>query len=53
MNWAIQLDGRDSIIVMPYYPEFDPWALKRIKFVERGKPNFDIVKPDDSVWGIA
>ena len=48
--WAIQLDGEDSQIVFPYFPEQE-WVSKRIKFLSRGKPVYDKIKPGDSVWG--
>lgn len=48
--WAIQLDGEDSQIVFPYFPEQE-WVSKRIKFVSRGEPVYDIIKPGDNIWG--
>ena len=48
--WAIQLDGEDSQIVFPYFPKQE-WVSKRIKFISRGDPVYDIIKPEDNVWG--
>ncbi len=48
--WAIQLDDEDSQIVFPYFPEQE-WVSKRIKFVSRGEPVYDKIKPGDDIWG--
>jgi len=49
-NWAIQLDGEDSQIVYPYFPEQE-WVSRRIRFLSRGEPIHGVIGPDDNIWG--
>jgi len=35
-QWAIELDNSKDLIVMPFFPHYDPYTLKKIKFISRG-----------------
>jgi len=35
-QWAIELNDSKELIIMPFFPHYDPYTLKKIKFIARG-----------------
>jgi len=36
-QWVIELNDSNELIIMGYFPQYDPYTSKKITFISRGK----------------